>query len=90
MNDDWVSNYSPADLVVTKGSKYYYATFDKAGDQNICLARSENPYGPYKMWNGTDEAWKQWGSTTVWKIQLPFHWLNIKVPCVYIICKDMI
>ena len=67
LNDDWVSNYSPADLVVTKGSKYYYATFDKAGDQNICLARSENPYGPYKMWNGTDEAWKQWGSTTVWK-----------------------
>lgn len=67
LNDDWVSNYSPSDMAVTKGSKYYYATFDKAGDQNICLARSENPYGPYMMWNGTDEAWKQWGSSTVWK-----------------------
>lgn len=67
LNDDWVSNYSPTDLVITKGSKYYYATFDKAGDQNICLARSENPYGPYKMWNETKGEWRSYTSTPVWK-----------------------
>lgn len=67
LNDDWVSSYSPTDMVVTKGDKYYYATFDKAGDQNICLARSENPYGPYMMWNGTKEEWRSYTSTAVWK-----------------------
>ena len=67
LNDDWVASYSPSDMVVTKGSKYYYATFDKAGDQNICIARSEKPYGPYQMWNGTKEEWRSYTSTTVWK-----------------------
>ena len=67
LNDDWVANYSPSDLVITKGSKYYYATFDKEGNQSICLARSENPYGPYKMWNGTKAEWRSYTSTAVWK-----------------------
>lgn len=67
LNDDWVSNYSPSDLVVTKGSKYYYATFDKTANQNIYLARSESPEGPWKMWNGSDQVWKSYNSTPVWE-----------------------
>ena len=66
LNDDWVGGYSPTDMVVTKGSKYYYATFDKEGNQKICLARSTSPAGPWTMWNGTEKAWQDYTSTPVW------------------------